>query len=301
MGRRLPPATLRICKVGCTSSTGPITTRSRTTPSLRIPALASRAGVTASTSTPARGRMSPSAQWRPGWERTTPSRTSATRTRTSLGSSLRPARAAEQRGMRVEPSQAPPSVPSGRKISQDDRRSLPLQQSFPCLPQSQRRRPDPVPTQQVANRGRGDLMTDLSKSPRIRTQPHFGSSFAICRIRFWISGARPGRPQPRRRPKAAHLLLTNYRCQPRTVSGWTSIPIRAARFNRWLSAAMIVRFAMFNCGLLTWRRTTRSWCRSTSSSTSRSWTRSLTSTRSRSSRSQEYTRARSSGGRNPKG
>ncbi len=46
------------------------------------------------------------------------------------------------------------------------------------------------------------------------------------------------------------------------------MPTRAARFNRWLSAAMIVRSAMFNGGLLTWRRTTRSWCRSRSSSTS---------------------------------
>jgi hypothetical protein len=108
-------------------------------------------------------------------------------------------------------------------------------------------------------------------------------------------GIETGRPGPRRRPKAAHLLLTKSRCQPSTVSGWTSILTRAARLILWLSAAMIVRSAVFNCGLLIWRRTTRSWCRRGSSSASGLWTRSLTSTRSRSSRSQEYTHAKSIG------
>jgi hypothetical protein len=34
-------------------------------------------------------------------------------------------------------------------------------------------------------------------------------------------------------------------------SGWTSIPNSAARFIRWLSAAMIFRSAIVNCGRLT--------------------------------------------------
>jgi hypothetical protein len=55
-------------------------------------------------------------------------------------------------------------------------------------------------------------------------------SFAIFRISSWISRARLGRPGPRRRPKAAHFLLTNWRCHARTVSGWTSIPTKAGRF-----------------------------------------------------------------------
>src|SRR5437667_1301867 len=44
----------------------------------------------------------------------------------------------------------------------------------------------------------------------------------------------------------------------------------------WLSAAMIVRSAAFSRGLLTWRRTTRTWCRRRSSSASGLWSRSLT-------------------------
>ena len=40
----------------------------------------------------------------------------------------------------------------------------------------------------------------------MRTQPHFGLSLAISRIKLCSSGSRPGRPGPRRRPKAAHFL-----------------------------------------------------------------------------------------------
>jgi hypothetical protein len=64
------------------------------------------------------------------------------------------------------------------------------------------------------------IWPSLSRSPRMRTQPHLGLSLALSRIRLCSSGSRPGRPGPRRRSKAAHFLRTSWRCQLRTVSGW---------------------------------------------------------------------------------
>ena len=71
-------------------------------------------------------------------------------------------------------------------------------------------------------------------------------SFAICRISFWISGSRAGRPGPRGRPKAAHFLLINPRCQSRTVSGWPSIPSKAARFTKFRKLGRIAKSLMIS-------------------------------------------------------
>jgi hypothetical protein len=54
-------------------------------------------------------------------------------------------------------------VSTREEISQHDCRRLGSQERLPDLPRSQRCRPDPVPAQQLANRGRRDHMTELEQ------------------------------------------------------------------------------------------------------------------------------------------
>jgi hypothetical protein len=61
----------------------------------------------------------------------------------------------------------------------------------------------------------------VRRSPRRRWEPQRGFSRASRRISSRASGARGGRPGPRRLPKAAHSRRTSARCQRSSVSGRT--------------------------------------------------------------------------------
>jgi len=74
---------------------------------------------------------------------------------------------------------------------------------------------------------------------RIPNSDSRGPSGQISSLRF---GSSRGRPTPLRRPKVAHFLQPNSRCQPNTVSGSTSPPKAGGETMRW-KAAMISRSA----------------------------------------------------------
>ena len=116
-------------------------------------------------------------------------------------------------------------------------------------------------------------------------------------MRSRASGTRGGRPGPRRRPKAAHRRRARARCQWSRVSGRTGKRHHSARGTHRLSAASTSRSAGPQRVRRTWRRSTRSSCRSAKNSIACArFTAAPGSSRSASQRTTAYASARSMGG-----
>jgi hypothetical protein len=139
----------------------------------------------------------------------------------------------------------------------------------PGEPGAARGRRDPVVAQDRAHRGGADGVPQLEQLPRDPLRAPPGILPGRRTTSSTTASGSGGRPGPRRRPNAARFRRTSARCQPSRVSGRTGKTCHSGRGRQRLRAATIGRSPGRQRARSVCRRSTRTPCRSASSSASR--------------------------------